>query len=317
MQQVLFFDFDLYLPVEKRWGPIFDKYEKNIPTICAELNKILEQFGVGTTILKPLYNITPESNIMFYDEIRYIAKRTNMDPFHILLMQLIYETSSACTAAVLNIGGKEIFIRTMDWPMPFLKDITIGLNIIKRGKHIAKVTTWLGYIGFLTATNIENDYTIAINYRRTAEISIGTLIKNLYRTVSQKWPVGYLIRYVIENNFDYDTSKDMLIRFQLISPCYMTLYRKNGSNIITRDCDSASVRNCELIQTNCDWNKTEPNILWSLERVSAIKEVQKRIDDGEITGAKEAIKEVLKFPVMNEETIYVHIQYDGKNKTLV
>jgi len=86
MHKVCFFDFDISLPVEKRWGPIFDHYLNIIPEIYGKLNTILNQFGMATSIAKQVYNITSEKNILHYDEICYIAKRMNMDPYHILLM---------------------------------------------------------------------------------------------------------------------------------------------------------------------------------------------------------------------------------------
>lgn len=320
MKEIKFYDFDLDLSCDKRWGPIFDTFVEKIPSLRENLRHILSQFGLATTLVKPLYNMTSENSILFYDEICYIAKRMDMDPYEILLMQLVYETSSACTAAVLNVGGKEFFFRTMDWPMMFLKDITIGLNVIRGGKTIGKVTTWAGYTGFLTATNTTDNYTITINYRRTQEISLTSLVKNLYRTMAMKWPIGYLVRYVIQNNlskFQVESGK-ILENSELISPCYITLYSPGNTTIITRDCDKAvSVRNTELVQTNCDWNKTEPDILWSIARRNAIGEAQKLLSDKKDISSKDVLKILLKHPILNEETVYVHFQYGDEYRTLV
>ena len=319
MREITFYDFNLDLPVEKRWGPIIDAYDDYLPRLRDQLILILGQFGFATNIIKPIYQLTSEDNIMYYDEICYIAGRIGLDPYEVLLMQLIYETSSACTAAVLKVGSKDFFFRTMDWPMMFLKDITIGLNIRKAGQLIGKVTTWLGYLGFLTATNTIDNYTLTINYRRTKEISIGTLVKNLYSAVSMKWPIGYLVRYVIENSINKTDALDSLTKAELISPCYITMYVPNGeTSIITRDCDkTVDIRTSELVQTNCDWNRTEPNILWSIERVSAIKNVQDVLDRSQNPSSKKILKLLLKHPVLNEETIYVHFQYGNEYRTLV
>ena len=177
MKNIIFFDFDLDLSAKKRWEYIFDYYAYYLPKLSTELKRILDSFGLVTSLVKPIYTLTRSSNIMFYDEICYVAKRIGIEPSKALLMQLIYETSSACTATVLKIGTKDFFFRTMDWSMMFLKDITIGLNIKKDGRYIGKVTTWLGYVGFLTTTNIINNYTITINYCSTTEISITSLAK--------------------------------------------------------------------------------------------------------------------------------------------
>ncbi|XWV24464.1 mg760 protein [Tupanvirus deep ocean] len=320
MKPITFYDFDLQLPAAKRWGAIFDAHSDYLPKLQTNLRNILNQFGLLPSLIKPIYNMTSESNILYYDEIRYIAERVGFSPFEALLMQLIYETSSACTATVLNIGTKKFFFRTMDWPMLFLKDITIGLNIKRGSKLIGKVTTWLGYVGFLTATNTTNNYTVVINYRQTKKINLTSLASNLYRTISMNWPIGYLVRHIIENSFDIVAAKNSLETAPLISPCYITFYvPDHQSYIITRDSDkSVDTRIDNLIQTNCDWNKTEPNILWSLERIESIKKIQKIIDESiDDLSSSEILTLLLKYPVLNEETVYVHYQYGNEFATIV
>lgn len=56
------------------------------------------------------------------------------------------------------------------------------------------------------------------------------------------------------------------------------LYIPNkNSCVITRDANkTVDVRYHTLVQANCDHDKTKPNILWSLERVNIIKDVQKK-----------------------------------------
>jgi hypothetical protein len=326
MKEIKFYDFDLKLSAEERWGPIFDAHASYLSRLNKQLRSLIDQFGLATKIGKPVYNLTSSSKIMYYDEICYIAQRIGLDTYETLLMQLIYETSSACTATVLRVGDKEFFFRTMDWPMMFLKDITIGLNIRKGDKLIGKVTTWLGYVGYLTATRltdseslITNDYTVAINYRRTEEMSLVNICKNFFRTVNMKWPIGHLVRYIIDSNFEQDGALRSLQEAELISPCYITVYVPyRVTSIITRDCDRAvDTRTFDLIQTNCDWNKTEPNILWSLERRTAIAEVQRKLKDKSNMKSKEIIDMLLKEPILNEETIYVHYQYNDEFVTLV
>src|SRR5437660_715982 len=122
MQQIPFYNFDLDLSASKRWEHIADIYAPKFPEIRNSLRDILGQFGTLPTLIRPLYSMTPSRSIMYHDEICYIASRINMDPFEILLMQLVYETSSACTSTIIRIGEKEVFFRTMDWPLHFLKD---------------------------------------------------------------------------------------------------------------------------------------------------------------------------------------------------
>jgi hypothetical protein len=148
-----------------------------------------------------------------------------------------------------------------------------------------------------------------------------TLLKNLYRTITLKWPIGYLIRDIISKDYDIDDCSYYLHISDLISPCYITMFVPNHKScIITRNCDSVeNIRDDNLIQANCDFDKVEPNILYSLQRRDKVAEVQRYIDekmfpimgsDGEPTYDINLILEkLLVFPIINEETIYYYYQY--------
>lgn len=319
MKAINYYDFDLDLPGDKRWAPIIDDYQDSLPTFLASIRSILDSYGSIVTLIKPLVSIMPRDKIMFYDEICYIANRVGVEFPEALLLQLIYETSSACTATILKVNGQDFFFRTMDWPLLFLKDYTIGLNVKKGGKIIGKVTTWLGYVGFLTATNMVQNYTLTVNYRRTQDMSIACMVKNLYRTLSMSWPIGYLVRDIIESAYSVPRAEIHIEKSELITPCYVTFYIPNKtSRIFTRDCDKlVSVRTTELIQTNCDVDKTEPNILYSLERVEYVKHVQKIIDESDQWKSADVLELLLQFPVLNEETIYTHYQFGDEFETIV
>ena len=317
-RDISFYNFDLDGNAEQKWKSIIDAFAEKLEELRGNLRKILSEFGVATTIIKPIYSLTSNNSLKYYDEICYIAKRIEMDPYEILLMQLVYETSSACTSAVIKIGDQELYLRTMDWPMDFLRDITIGLNLVKNGQVVGKVTTWLGYVGFLTATDTINDYTISINYRRTKEISITSLFKNLYRTATMKWPIGYLVRELVTTNTNREHVVSHLTNCQLVSPCYITVYIPGGkTTMITRDCDKAvNVRTNELVQTNCDWDKNEPNILWSVERRNGIKQAQEKFRDCHEISLSYVIQTLLENHVYNDETIYVHYQFGDIYRTM-
>lgn len=322
MKNIIFFDFDLDVIPEKRWEHIFDAFTTKLPKLKNSIKKITANQNLLSDIGNIAYNLISESNILHFQEIQYIAQRMELSIFEVLSLQLTYEMSSACTTAVLKIKEKNFFLRTMDWPMDFLKDITIGLNIMKNNKCIAKATTWLGYIGFLTATDSVNNCTYAINYRRTTNMSLGSIIKNFFRTLKMNWPIGYLIRYIVEINLNTTDAIELLSIAQLISPCYITIYAPNDKScILTRNFDKLdNIRYDNLIQTNCDCDKTVPNILSSLERVALIKkkywQLNSTTNKSQLT-PKKILRCFLKDPVLNSETIYIHYQYDNEFKTFV
>lgn len=319
MRNIEYYDFAIDKSIETRWDPIFMDFQTQIDTLKIKLESIISPYASIIGYLDTAYQSYPKDKIMHHSEICYIAKKIGMTPFKILLLQLIYETSSACTSAILQTSDQDFFIRTMDWPMDFLKDITIGLNIIKNGVIIGKAVTWLGYLGYLTASNIIDNYTIAINYRRTKMVNITSLMKNLFRTVKLKWPIGYLVRYIIESQYSSSDARDILIMTELISPCYITMYIPQiQSCIITRDCDkTVNVRTEKLIQTNCDWNKTEPDILWSVERRNKVSQIQDLLLKEKNLTETQILDYLMIYPIINDETIYVHYQCGDKYETII
>jgi hypothetical protein len=323
------YDFDLDLPPGKRWEKIFNENQHKLNSVKIKIKNILDSIGYNTInkITKPLILTMKFFNKLYYvDEISYIADRMGMNFDEILVLQLIYECSSACTSAVLNINGDDLFVRTMDWPMDFLKQMTIQLNIKKNGIAIAQGITWIGYVGLLTAMTASNDYSgmasnafgISINYRKTQDITLGTIIKNAFRTFNMKWPVGYLVRDIIEKNMGRTRAIKTLSDAHLISPCYITVFSPGNSKMITRDANAfVSIRDINLVQTNCDYDKTEPNILWSCERRNLMKKIETELNNGDDNTITDMLKKILIFPIQNDETIYVYAYYKGKYEAYI
>jgi hypothetical protein len=322
MNSIPVYDFNLNKSPSGRWDEIFNDNQDKINLAKVEIKKILANLGYNaiSKITKPIiYSFKFLNKLYYADEIAYIAQRMKMSFDEVLVLQLIYECSSACTSAILHVGSNDLFFRTMDWPMEFLKSITIELNIKKNDVSIAHGITWIGYVGLLTVTTAASDYSgsnmfgVSINYRATKDITLGSIIKNAFRTFNMKWPIGYLVRDIIEKNMGKTRAIKTLCDAHLISPCYITVFSEGSSQIITRDADSiVSIRNTDLIQTNCDYDKTEPNILWSCERRGLMKKIEGELNT-EMT-LNDMIKKLLVFPIQNTETVYVYSYYKGKSE---
>ncbi len=208
----------------------------------------------------------------------------------------------------------------MDWSLAFLKKITIGLNIYKNGHKIGSAITWLGYIGFLTASsfveghngaNGKNDFSIAVNYRNFDDLNIVSLIKNVYKILVGYYPVGYLVRDIIEKYSSLDEAINRLTYSNLVSPTYFTVFSLKSSMVITRDSKYNSSRLLlfdNLVQTNCDHDKFEPDILYSCRR----RDYLKKFSPDFKTTDEEIISNILKYPVANEQTIYYYIEINDK-----
>jgi len=244
---------------------------------------------------------------MYSDELQSIATAMDVEFKYVLLLQLCYEACACCTSAVTKINNEYAFFRTMDWPMDFLKDLTVNLEFMKNGKLVFIATTWVGYIGVLTAT-VPTKYSLAVNYRQTKNVSISSVASNIMGLLNMNWPVGYLIRDICEKNLSY---KDMLYHLcnaKLVSPCYITVCgTKQHPKIITRDPSGySSYKDEYVVQTNCDQCKVIPDILYSVDRRNKITEIIVE-NKNNFKDIKTVIDKFYVSPIKNSETIYYSI----------
>jgi beta subunit of N-acylethanolamine-hydrolyzing acid amidase len=307
--------FDLDKNPADRWTDIIEIYKDKIPRMKEEVNKIFKELGLTGLIRKALdwFIYFYSNNIMHQEEISSIAKATGLDFEQVLLMQLMYEMNAACTTLITNVNDKPVMFRTMDWDLSFLKELTVELSVLRNGQEIAVVPTWVGCVGFFTAyiKGKDENYAIALNYRRTFQSSEGGLLailKNAVRILRLIWPCSYLIRYICESHASFDNAKWILSSFRLISPCYLTLFHPTKSCIITRDADEAvNIRQEPLYQTNIDaenyGNPNTDNIIWSRQRETILRNLIK--DKGnKFNSVKELLDALNQRPIYNIETIY-------------
>jgi hypothetical protein len=322
MKTIPEFDFNLDTEPSQRWKHILDHFQQNPNTLSKLKNNIdiiLQQFGYNTIysmITKSVSGIYSLFNwIMYKEEMQSIADFIDLPLEKVIIMQLIYEVSAACTTFVTKVDNDYTMFRTLDWPMNFLNDLTINLNIKKNGQTIGKATTWAGYVGMITAMS-SNGYAIALNYRRTQNFSFNTIINNALNTLKLRWPIGYLIRYTVENNTPYETAISYLKSAELISPCYLTVcHHKKKPMIITRNTTDVaySISDDFVIQTNIDCDADNPktvtgfeNILYSVERQEyCYKHITNSKNN--FQSIKKLFDTFIEFPVINHDTIYLTI----------
>ena len=163
---------------------------------------------LGSLAVEPMLRVACATNqVLYADEIRGIAKASNLTTGKVIMLQLAYEAFAACTSVVINTPEGPTHIRTMDWDMPILKELTIQVDFQRDGSTVFTGTTWAGYIGVLTGMR-PLAFSASINYRRTREGSespIKAFMRNIYRCITGCWPVGYIVRETLmftENYFE-------------------------------------------------------------------------------------------------------------------
>ncbi len=299
---------NLDLPEDKRWIQLLEIYSDRLMKIKPILKQLIEmQLSNYKYLLYPLIKLYKVSGFIKYKrELESIARFLEIDFEYVLLLQLYYEMNAACTSVVTKISDSYCMFRTMDWPMEFLKELTVNLIFMKNNKILFYGTSWVGYIGLLTVT-IPDKCCIAINYRRTSLSKYG-ILKNMFNCMTLSWPIGYLVRDICENSYNVDMIRLLLKKSNLISPCYITLcYVDRKPEIIKREPDSYSIESGDfVIQTNCDNDKLEPNILYSIERRTICTQVLTEKNNLFET-VDELITSLYTEPILNSETIYLNI----------
>jgi hypothetical protein len=250
-------------PVEKRWNHVLPQFKDKIPLAIQLADEILG--SMGKMIVEPLLSTACKTNqVLYADEIKGIANLTELTTGKIILLQLAYEAFAACTSVVVNTPEGPSHIRTMDWDMPILKELTIQCEFQQDGVTVFTGTTWAGYIGILTGMKHEA-FSTSINYRRTREGSESptkAFIRNIYRCIVGKWPVGYIVRETLMHALDY---KEALLDFQnaeLVAPTYITIcgIKKDEGAIITRNRDPTDMKNGNVLTELKDGDLVQCNM---------------------------------------------------------
>jgi len=176
------------------------------------------------------------------------------------------------------------------------------LKFLDECQEISKINRTVS-IGYFTAQNSE--YAIAINYRRTQNIGLMSLIQNAMKTIKLYYPASYLVRHIFDSNQTSTNAYEMLKYTELISPVYFTLCPINyNPQIIVRSSKEHSIVKCKngyVSQTNIDEDDVGDNIMWSIERKAKIKEIM----ETKIFTSTNDLLQITDFPIINHETVYV------------
>jgi hypothetical protein len=174
-----------------------------------------------------------------WDEVAAFARGYKLDFYHVLWIQSMYELSAGCSTVVLEHGERVFMVRTMDWALGLLRQLTIEVDVYRGGRHLYSGVTWAGFPGMLTATShcaATRGCTVAINYRRTNLRDWRSMIASF---VLRGWSISSLVRDVMEHEADvsFTAMRTRLQETRLFAPTYVMLASPvlGESCMITRD----------------------------------------------------------------------------------
>jgi len=109
---------------------------------------------------------------MFGDELEGISKQSGVPLGLLCLAQIGYELMAGCTSIVYhNENGVPCMIRTMDWNLECLRELTIHVDFVKGGRTLYSGTTWAGFVGLLTGMR-RSEYSVSVNFRSLNSVDI-------------------------------------------------------------------------------------------------------------------------------------------------
>ena len=301
------FDFDLDLPPNKRWTDILESFSDSKTRIARAIDDELMELGfVRYVILFVAWIYTRIARFSHHAEITSISKAWSIPVHKVWIMQYLYEFSTACTSIVGKAGGHWTLFRTLDWDIDIMRELTIELRFVKNGRTLGVVTTWAGYVGVLTMLS-GNGFALSVNYRQGGSRLFAGL-----RMMFRFWPIGYLLRDLLETNASVHGAKQALRHGCLISSSYVVLCDRHGAHALFERGPFDPQRLTErrdawIIQTNLDAKHIDdlevPDILDSRARLRFAHEIL----DNEIRfrNVGELVAALAKGPIVNKETVFL------------
>jgi hypothetical protein len=163
----------------KCWNEIVIEHKKSILSIVELIRPLYSKYLLLFKGSLFTYKLTG-GIVLFEQEIYEIAKILEISFAECLLFQITYELCSACTSAILQSDNKYVHVRTMDWEIDQLRDITASFRVYNKDKYLFDSIGFVGCVGVFTGFK-KDIYTISLNYRRTANPSIWSNIKALFK----------------------------------------------------------------------------------------------------------------------------------------
>ena len=150
-------------PPGERWSHIVQAYVEVLPNVINLIDTILGE-GIVASIANAVFSGLNRIGVVYYhQELEGIAKVSGIPVGKVALLQIAYEVFAACTSIVVDMDMTQndgesghstvtpFHIRTMDWEMEMLDQLTIEVDFVKNGNVVYTGTSWAGYVGLLVS----------------------------------------------------------------------------------------------------------------------------------------------------------------------
>ncbi len=219
----------------------------------------------------------------FYDELKGVAKYSNLSLKQALALNFIYEILASCTSIItIDLNGNLIHGRNLDYHLgTFIANFTVHLLFYKNGSLLYEGDGNAGFLGIATGLK-KGSFAISLNQRKgegDIRKSMEIILKN------NIFPIPYFMRNVMEKAKDFESAVKMLSSQEFAAPAYVIVsgVNRNEGVVITRN--RSGVQNITQIKEN---NTNE----WYLVQTNYDRDVPDPIKDLRRLPAEERIREI-------------------------
>ncbi|KAL2092810.1 hypothetical protein ACEWY4_012608 [Coilia grayii] len=181
---------NLDAPPGERWAPLVQLFDKQfLRQVAADV--------IDSTVPKWVHHaVIPIVNALekympppYAKEIKGMASFYGADIADIILLNFAYEVTAFCTSIITQDSKGNLYHgRNLDYPHEILRNITIDVSFVKKGKELYRGTTFAGYVGLWTGQS-SRKFTVSGDQR-----SKGYWWENVIAAAMKSAPASWLVR---------------------------------------------------------------------------------------------------------------------------
>ncbi|XP_061584663.1 N-acylethanolamine-hydrolyzing acid amidase-like [Cololabis saira] len=183
-------------------------------------------------VVKSLENHIPPP---YAGEIRSLTSLFGGNVSDVILLNFAYEASAFCTSILAQDKYGNVYHgRNLDYPHAVLRNVTVDVVFLKKGKVAYRGTTFAGYVGLWTGQS-PNKFTVSGDQRGTDRW--WNYWKNVVSLLLKGSPVSWLVRETLEEAEDFQDAVMRLAKTPIITGVYYIVagVRAGEGVVITRD----------------------------------------------------------------------------------
>ncbi|XP_065884500.1 acid ceramidase-like [Dysidea avara] len=261
-------------PPDQRWDTLTLAKTTEMKAMIGEIKRLASIILNGSLIPLIDHDLAPlvdELPFPFGDEIKGIAKTSNIPLGEIVLYNIFYEIFTVCTSIVArDENGKMFHARNLDfglfmgwdisndtWALTeLLRPLVVNLNFQQNGMTVFKTVNFAGYIGVLSGIK-PGVFTLTMNERFTVDGGYIGLLEWVLGKRSGHW-MSFLTRNTLSNADSFSEAVNMLANTEMLAPAYFILGGVAEGAVITRAIEK-SLDIWRLSPTNDTWFLLETN----------------------------------------------------------